>query len=129
RQVPAVTPVRPAPLAAARPASPSPRRAISHAPVSCVSPAAARPASLSARRSPPWPNAPRRRRRQRVVRPVMLRVAPLQVLLHLEVRGPPEALQVARHLDRPARRREQAQREGHPPPGDAGRPRPPEDLL
>ena len=49
----------------------------------------------------------------RIVGPVVLRVAALQLLLHLVVAARPEAREVARHLHRPARRRQQFERDRH----------------
>src|SRR5690606_8176134 len=51
---------------------------------------------------------------QRVVRPVVLGVAALEVLLHLGVGVGPEAGQVLGDLYRPVRRRQQVQFQAHP---------------
>ena len=51
----------------------------------------------------------------------MARIAALELLLHLGVGALPEALQILRDLDRPARRRQQVQRHRHAAAADARR--------
>src|SRR5260221_14290405 len=59
----------------------------------------------------------------------MLGVAPAQLLSPLRIRAIPEAAQIARHLHRPAVRREQRQHDGFALTTDARRLREAEELL
>ncbi len=70
--------------------------------------------------------APGRRRRDRIVRPGMLRIAAAHLGAHGGVAAAPEAGQVARRLHRPVRRRQQARSPAEPcrrrsPDGGRGR--------
>ena len=66
---------------------------------------------------------------QRVIRPVMLGIAPLKVLLHLGVGIGTEAGQILSDLNRLVPRREQMQLQGLAAAANAGRGSQPEQLL
>src|SRR5579864_2604280 len=64
--------------------------------------------------------APRRRSRDRVLGPRMLRVAAAHLGAHGGVAAAPKSRQVAGHLHRAVRRREQLDQERHPAAGNGG---------
>ena len=68
-------------------------------------------------------------RPKRVVRPVVARIAALEVLPHFEVRRAPESREVTRHLYRPGCRRQQVDRQRDPAASDSRRFSQAEDLL
>src|SRR5690242_18577011 len=59
----------------------------------------------------PWFRLPRRFRLHGIIRPVVLRVSTAHLLPDIEVRRPPEASEIARHLHRAMRRRQEMNRE------------------
>src|SRR5262245_5041100 len=75
----------------------------------------------------PWPGA--RDGRQRVLRPVVLRIAAAELAPDLGVRRAPEAREVVGHLHRTLVRREELDHERHPPTAQARRGAEAEELL
>src|SRR6516165_4373400 len=73
--------------------------------------------------------AARRRGGKRIVGPGMARVAALHLGFDRGVAAAPEAGEIARHLHRPMRRRQQLDHERHPPRRDGGMAVEAEQLL
>ena len=69
--------------------------------------------------SPARLGAPRRRRRERIVRPGVARIAPAHLGAHRRVGAAPEARQIARDLHRPVPGREQFDHQRNAPARDA----------
>src|SRR5690606_12196247 len=77
------------------------------------------PAKPESGAGPASAHAARRRRFERILGPVVLRVASPEILAHVAIRTAPEACEIARHLHRPLRRRQQLERDRHAAARDA----------